>query len=151
MNDEISIFLFLFFLFFLLFRMNPWHMKVARLGVKLELQLLAYGTATEMPDPSHIWDLYQSSWKCQILNPPSEARGKTLNLMVSSWIHFCCAMMETAPFYSFTWLSEYRPPSLSSPGQCQVFEGFLFEEVNTDTTIYGFLIKWTISYPIVSQ
>ena len=36
----------IFFFFFLVFlRLHPWHMEVARLGVKLELQLLAYTTA----------------------------------------------------------------------------------------------------------
>ena len=30
----------------------PWHMEVPRLGVKSKLQLLAYATATAMPDPS---------------------------------------------------------------------------------------------------
>ena len=33
-----------------------WHMEVPRLGVKLELQLLAYTTATAMQDPSYICD-----------------------------------------------------------------------------------------------
>ena len=32
-------------------------MEVPRLGVELELQLLAYTTVTAMPDPSHICDL----------------------------------------------------------------------------------------------
>ena len=32
------------------------HMKVPRLGVELELQLLAYAAATAMPDPSHVCD-----------------------------------------------------------------------------------------------
>ena len=36
-------------------------MEVPRLGVKLELYLLAYGTPTAMPDPSHIYDLHHSS------------------------------------------------------------------------------------------
>ena len=36
-----------------------------RLGVKLELQLLATATAT--PDPSHVFDLRHSSWQCRIL------------------------------------------------------------------------------------
>ena len=36
----------LFFVFvFLLFRVHLWHMKVPRLGVESELQLLAYATA----------------------------------------------------------------------------------------------------------
>ena len=40
-------------------------MEVPRLGVESELQLLAYTTATAMPDP----------------NPLSEARDRTLILM----------------------------------------------------------------------
>ena len=38
-----------------------WRMEVPRLGVELELQLLAYTTATATWDPSHIWDLHHSS------------------------------------------------------------------------------------------
>ena len=35
-----------------------WHMEVPRLRVESELQLLAYTTATAMPDLSHICDLH---------------------------------------------------------------------------------------------
>ena len=77
------------------------HMEVPRLGVKLELQLLAYTTAIAMPDPSHICDLRHSSWQCQILNPLSEARDQTYNLMVPSQIHFRCAKMGTPYIYHF--------------------------------------------------
>ena len=41
-----------FFLVFL--ELHPWHMEVPRLGVELELQLLAYTTDTAVPDPSCI-------------------------------------------------------------------------------------------------
>ena len=34
----------------------------------------AYTTATAMQDPSHVCDLYHSSWQHQTLNPLSEAR-----------------------------------------------------------------------------
>ena len=44
------------------------HMEVPRLGVELELQLPAYTTATAMPDPSRVCDLYHSSWQRRILN-----------------------------------------------------------------------------------
>ena len=71
------------------------HMKVHRLEVQSELQRLSYSTATAMPDPSHICDLHYSSWQCQIINTPSEARDRTCNLMVPTWIHFCCATMGT--------------------------------------------------------
>ena len=56
-------------------------MEVPRLGVKLELQLLAYTTATATPDPSGVFDLPHSSWQCQIPNPLSEARDRTCILM----------------------------------------------------------------------
>ena len=52
-------------------------MEGPRLGVKLELQLLAYATATGTQDPSHVCDLHHSSWQCQILNPLSEAGDRT--------------------------------------------------------------------------
>jgi len=43
---------FSFFLFLFVFLgLHPWHMEVPRLGVKLELQLLACTTPTAMPDP----------------------------------------------------------------------------------------------------
>ena len=44
-------------------------MEVPRLGVKSELQLLAYGTATAMQDPSY--DLH-CLWQRWILKPLSE-------------------------------------------------------------------------------
>ena len=62
------------------------HTEVPRLGVKLELQLLAYTTATAMQDLSHICDLHRSSWQRRILNPLSEPRDQTCNLMVPSQI-----------------------------------------------------------------
>ena len=45
------------------------------LGVKLELQLSAYTTATA--DPSRICELCCRLRLCQILNPLSEARDQT--------------------------------------------------------------------------
>ena len=55
-----------------------WHMEVSRLGVKLELQLPAYTTATATQDLSHVCDLHYSSEQHQILNPLSKARDQTL-------------------------------------------------------------------------
>ena len=51
------------------------HMEVPRLGVKSELHLPAYNTATAMPDPTCICDLHHSSQQYQILNPLSKARA----------------------------------------------------------------------------
>ena len=63
-------------------------MEVPRLGVESGLQLPAYttATATAMPDLSHVWDLHRSSRQHRILNPLSEARDQTRNLMVPSQI-----------------------------------------------------------------
>ena len=77
--------LFFVFLFFLLFRAVP----EARLGVQLELQLPAYTTATATPYLSHICDLHHGSWKYWILNPLSEPRNQTQDLMDTSWVHYC--------------------------------------------------------------
>ena len=60
-----------------------WQREVLRLGVESEPQLLAYTTATAMPDLNHVCDLYHSSWQCQILNPLSRARDWTRVLMGS--------------------------------------------------------------------
>ena len=61
-------------------------MEVPRLGVKSELQLLAYTTATATQDPSHICNLYHRSQQCQILNPLSEARDQALILLDPSQV-----------------------------------------------------------------
>ena len=53
---------------------HPWHMEVPRLGVILELQLLAHASATATQDPSHICELHCSSRQCWILNPLSGTR-----------------------------------------------------------------------------
>ena len=70
-------------------------MKVPRLGVESELLPPAYARATAMPDPSHVCNLHYSSWQRQILNPLSETRDRISNLMVPSWIRFCCATAGT--------------------------------------------------------
>ena len=67
------------FFFFLSLLLGP-HVEVLRLGVDLELQLLASATATAGSNPC---------LRRRILNPLSEARGRTHNLMVPSQIHFC--------------------------------------------------------------
>ena len=56
-----------------------------------------------MSDLSCVCDLYHSSWQHRIINPLSEARDWTHNIMVPSWIHFCCATMGTphSVYFSF--------------------------------------------------
>ena len=59
-----------FFPFFL--GLHLQQMEDLRLGVQLELQLLAYATATR--DASHLCDLHRSLWQHQIFNSLSKAR-----------------------------------------------------------------------------
>ena len=59
--------------------------EVPRLGVKSELQLQAYVTATATQDRSLVCDLCHSSWQHQILNPLREARDQSLILTDTSW------------------------------------------------------------------
>ena len=87
-NDEwcwahfhVSIGLFFFFFFFFL-GLHQWHMEVPRLSVELELQLLAYTSATAMPDLSHVCDLHHSSWNARFLTQWARPRIKP----ASSWI-----------------------------------------------------------------
>ena len=57
------------------------HMEVPRLGVKSELQLLAYTTAIATWDLRHICNLCHSFQQHQILNPRSMARDRISPLM----------------------------------------------------------------------
>ena len=78
LKDE-GFFCFLFFLFFLFCFSGPHPrpMEVLRLGVKSELQLPVYTTATATRDLSWACDLHHSSQQCQIPGPLSEARDQT--------------------------------------------------------------------------
>ena len=61
--------------FFFFLGLNLQHMEVPRLGVKSELQLLAYAATTATPELSCICEVQCSLWQGQILNPLSEARN----------------------------------------------------------------------------
>ena len=63
-------------------------MEVPRLGVELELQLLAYTTAIATQDPRHVCDLHNSSQQRWILNPLSKARDRTHVLMGTSLVRY---------------------------------------------------------------
>ena len=86
-------FFFFCILFFSFLGPHSWHIEAPRLGVELELQLLAYTTATR--DPSHICNLYYSSQHHQMLNPLSETGDRTWVLMIISQICFHRATMGT--------------------------------------------------------
>ena len=87
-----KLFLFVCFCFYFLgCTFSIW--KFPGLGVKSELQLLAYVTATATPDPSLAGNLHHSSRQCQILNPLSQARDSTWILINTSQNHFHCVTM----------------------------------------------------------
>ena len=73
------------FVYFCFLGPHLQHMEVPRLGVELELQLLAYTTATATLDLRCVCDLHCTSWQCRILNPLSETRDLT-HILKSSWI-----------------------------------------------------------------
>ena len=87
---KIFIFIFIYliylFIYFCFLGLHLQHMEVLRLGVKSELQLPAYTTAT--PDLSSVCNLHHSSRHCRILNPLREARDRTCILIDTSRIHF---------------------------------------------------------------
>ena len=60
--------------FFRFLQPNPQHMEVPRLGVELELQLMAYTTATATQNLSHVCNLHHSSQQRRILNAVTKAR-----------------------------------------------------------------------------
>ena len=55
-----------------------WHLEVPGLGIKLELQLLAYTTATATQDLSRFCDLHHSSRQ-------STEQGQELNLQTHGY------------------------------------------------------------------
>ena len=98
----LGIFSFLFFLFFffclfifVFLGLYLGRLEVPRLGVRAELQLPAYPTATAPQHPSHICNLHHSSQQCWSLNPLSEARDGTGILMDASGVHYHWATSGT--------------------------------------------------------
>ena len=123
---------FCLFVCFCFLRPHLWHMEAPRLGVELDLQLLACTTAIAMQDPS-ICNLRHSSWQHQILNPLREAKDWTCVLEPSSsWIQVGFVTAEpqqeipAISYYSFpdTPLATYlvHTPSCSPI----IFHSYLF-------------------------
>ena len=84
-REIVSVWTLIFFFFFVFLPfLGPllWHMEVLRLGVKLELQPLAYIRATATRVPSRVCNLHHSSRQRWIVNPLSKGRDRTRNLMV---------------------------------------------------------------------
>ena len=107
MSDRYHLFIYLC----VLFRAAPTACGVPRLGVQSELQLPAYTTATATPDLGRVFNLHHSSRQSRILNPLSQTRDRTRNLMVPSRIRFRCA--TTGTLISF---HSAEPQALSQVG-----------------------------------
>ena len=145
----------LYFFFLLFLGLHPRCMEVLQLGVKLELQLSAYTTATAVPDQGHICCLHHSSWQCQILNPLSEAWDRTCVLMDVSHICFHWAMVETPVL--FFW-SQYLPQKfflwsyeLYKFLYCSVWYNYmLFPSMKPKTRIPSLKYFYIISYSFYS-
>ena len=75
-----------------------------------------------MPDLSCVFGLHHSSHRCRILNPLSEARDRTHNLMVPSRIRFHCATTG-APVNSHLCL-RFRVP-VKLPASCLLQDGIV--------------------------
>ena len=86
-QDFVFTLYFYLFIYFVFLGLHPEHMEVPRLGVKPELQLPAYATATAMWDLSDVYNLHHSSWQHCVLNPLSETRNKSCLLMDTGWVH----------------------------------------------------------------
>ena len=96
-----------YFVLFLFLGLQVRHREVPGLGVKSELQLLAYAIAIATLDPSRICDLDHSSRQCQILNPLSKARDGTHILMDTSQVRFQCTTRGTPYLFFFFFLKHY--------------------------------------------
>jgi len=105
-KTQLSFLLFFFFFFFFFLGPPLQHTAAPRPGVKSELQLLATATAIAIWDPSCICDLHHSSWQCQILNPLSEARDGTHNLMDIHQIPYHWATWHELPLLLINQLPE---------------------------------------------
>ena len=112
-KGRITIIIFVCFCFF--FRAHPWHMKVPKLGVELELHLLGYTTATATWDPSSICNLHFSSQQHWVFNPLIQDRDWTCILMDASPVHLRWATKGTPYFLFFLFLVIWQ--HMEFPGQ----------------------------------
>ena len=95
-----SVFCFLGFFVFLIFRAAPTAYGTSQARGPIRATAAGLTTATATPDPSHVFDLHHSSWQHWILNPLSEARDQTYILMDTSQVRYRWAMMGT-PLVAF--------------------------------------------------
>ena len=98
---------FYLFIYFCFLGLHPRHVEVPRLGFESELQLPTYTTTTAMQDPGCICGLHNSSWQHGMLNPLSEVRDGTYNLMVL--VRFISVMPRWGLVFVCLWLILINP------------------------------------------
>ena len=103
------IFPIILFFFFCFLGLHLKHMEIPRPGVKMELQLPDYTTATATWDLSLVCNPHHSSLQHWILDPLSKARDQTRNLIDPSWIPFPCATTGTPPVIHFYCILQVFP------------------------------------------
>ena len=141
------LFFIFYFFFFCFVGVHPWHMKVPRLGVELELQLPASTIDTAMPDPSHICILHCSLQQLQVFHALSEARDQTPILMDTSGVLNMLSHNGNSSFFliKLTW--------------CTILCQFLLysEVTQLCVCVYTFFfvcllfsLKYTLCFPICS-
>ena len=79
----------------MVFRAEPTAYRGSQARDQIEATAADLRTAIATLDLSHVCDPHHSSWQHLILNPLSEARDQTQNLMVTSWIRFHSATTGT--------------------------------------------------------
>ena len=94
-----------------------------------------------MPDLSRICDLHHSPWQRRILDPLSEARDQTRNLMVPSQIHFRCATTGTPRLIPF----KYFAIAVLLSSAC------IFPELLRVACVYHIMLTSDTSIPISSE
>ena len=122
--------------------LHLWHMDFPRLGGELELQLLAYTTATAKQDLCYICSLHYSSRQCQILNSGTEPTSSCIIVWFitaetpGELMFFCLFIFKLtlfsnlcSPSYSPTYNSDLLRPYFTST-LTKIANGRLQKEIN---------------------
>ena len=120
--------------FFFILWLHMWHMEVPELGVELELQLLAYDTATGTPDPSCICNLH-SLWQCWIFNwvrPGIRPTSSQTRCLV------CNPLSHSGNSWNYYPCSSFMLRSQDSPEEIW----FWHDWVRDTCSWHQFLLKW---------
>ena len=129
--------LLIFIYLFLLFGATPTAYGSSHAGVKSELQLPAYTTATTMQDTSCICGLHHSSQQCWILNPVRETRDQAHILLDTSQVQTHWGTMELLVAFIF-WIKEEEKLSTKSEngeGGIRELSNILLEEMRSHNLV----------------